>query len=245
MLVARALSKSYRSGMPILEGVSLELHAHETMAVIGPSGGGKTTLLYILCGLLPPDKGVVLLNDVPVNKCSTEIAIILQDFGLLPWKTILQNVALGLKIQGVDKRQRHQRARQVLMELGLAGRERDYPTQLSGGEQQRVAIARALAMSPKLFLMDEPFSSLDAITREKVQLTFLETWMTNRIPYVLVTHSINEAVLLARKILIMAGKPASIVASFDNPNFGDPAYRHQESYFQTALTVRREMERHW
>jgi ABC-type nitrate/sulfonate/bicarbonate transport system ATPase subunit len=154
-------------------------------------------------------------------------------------------VTLGLKIQGVSRAARRQRAWEVLAELGLAGRDRDYPAQLSGGEQQRVAIARALATRPKLFLMDEPFSSLDAITREKLQLSLLATWNTSRIPYVLVTHSVPEAVLLGRRILILAGKPASILACFDNPGFGDPVYRHQEAFFEVIRTIRHRMELYW
>jgi ABC-type nitrate/sulfonate/bicarbonate transport system ATPase subunit len=245
VLVANALSKAYGKGEPVIADVSLELASDETITIVGPSGAGKTTLLYMLCGLVPPDHGSVKLDGQPVQSGSSKIAIILQDYGLLPWKTVLENVTLGLKIQGVGRAIRRQRALEILAELGLAGRDHDYPAQLSGGEQQRVAIGRALATQPKLFLMDEPFSSLDAITREKLQLGLLATWKSNRIPYVLVTHSVPEAVLLGRRILILAGKPASIVSSFDNPGFGVPEYRHKEAFYELIRTVRHRMEHYW
>jgi NitT/TauT family transport system ATP-binding protein len=245
VLVADGLAKSYLSTEPVLKDVSLHLASDETVAIIGPSGCGKTTLLYLLCGLLQPDQGTVVLNGRAIHKTTPRIAIILQDFGLLPWKSVLANVALGLKLAGLSRAVRDQRAQQLLDELGLSGREQDYPGQLSGGEQQRVAIARALALKPELLLMDEPFSSLDAITREKLQHLLLNTWRERRVPYLLVTHSVEEAVLLAGRILLLAAKPASIMASFTNSGFGEPAYRHSEAYFHMIRTVRQAMEKYW
>jgi ABC-type nitrate/sulfonate/bicarbonate transport system ATPase subunit len=245
VLVADGLSKSYPNAAPVLKDVSLRLPADETLAIIGPSGCGKTTLLYLLCGLLLPDHGTVTLNGRSIRRTTPRIAIILQDFGLLPWKTVLANVTLGLKLAGLPKAVRGRRAGELLEELGLSGREHDYPSQLSGGEQQRVAIARALALQPELLLMDEPFSSLDAITREKLQHILLDAWRERRIPYMLVTHSVEEAVFLGRRILLLAARPASIVASFTNDGFGDPAYRHSEAYFHMIRTVRQAMEKYW
>jgi ABC-type nitrate/sulfonate/bicarbonate transport system ATPase subunit len=245
LLVADGLSKGYPNTEPVLQDVSLRLAGDETVAIIGPSGCGKTTLLYLLCGLLQPDAGTVALNGRSIRQTTPRIAIILQDFGLLPWKTVLANVALGLKLAGLPRAVRDRRAGQLLEELGLNGREQDYPGQLSGGEQQRVAIARALALEPELLLMDEPFSSLDAITREKLQHILLETWRGRRIPYVLVTHSVEEAVFLGARILLLAARPASIVASFVNHGFGEPAYRHTAAYFHMIRVVRQAMENYW
>jgi ABC-type nitrate/sulfonate/bicarbonate transport system ATPase subunit len=245
VLVARGLTKRYPNGACVLQDISLELKAGETAVIIGPSGCGKTTLLYMLCGMLSPDAGTVLLHGREVRRRNPETAIILQDFGLLPWRTVLDNVALGLKLRGARKALRAQRSRELLTHMGLAGREQDYPGQLSGGEQQRVAIARALAVEPQLLLMDEPFSSLDAITREKLQATLLETWKARNIPYILVTHSVEEAVLLGQTVVLLAGRPASIVATFRNDGFGTLEYRHHEEYFQMIRAVRREMEHYW
>lgn len=241
MLRAEGLSKSYPGGRQVLCDANLHLPAGETLAVVGPSGCGKSTLLYLLCGLAAPDAGRVLLDGREVTGPSPEISIILQDYGLLPWKTVLANVALGLKIAGVPRRERSDRAAKQLALLGLGGREADFPGQLSGGEQQRVAIARAFACEPKVMLMDEPFSSLDAITREKLQETLLAAWTAHRVPFLLVTHSVEEAVFLGRRILLLAGSPARVQASFDNPVFGTPGARASRQAFELAAAVRAAM----
>ena len=227
MLEIRDINKGYGDGRSILANVSFHLAPGETLSIVGPSGCGKTTLLYCICGLAAPDKGEVLLHGERVSRASQDIAIILQDYGLFPWKSVEDNVALGLKLRGVPRNRRREEAGRHLEALGLAGREKDYPSCLSGGEQQRVAIARAYAMAPKLLLMDEPFSSLDAITREHLQDTLCESWRTRRTPYVLVTHSVEEAVVLGSKILLLAGSPATVRAAFDNPCFGAPDIRGQ------------------
>ncbi|EGJ49898.1 ABC transporter ATP-binding protein [Desulfocurvibacter africanus] len=242
MLEARRLGKRFSGGREILRDVSLRLGQGESLAVLGPSGCGKTTLLYMLCGLSRPDVGEVLLDGKPVRKGTGDAAIILQDFGLLPWKSVLDNVALGLKIAGIGRAERNERARAGLVEVGLTGRERDWPACLSGGEQQRVAIARAFVMSPRALLLDEPFSSLDAITREKLQATLLAMWRRRGVPYVLVTHSVEEAVYLGGRILLLAGDPAGVADSFDNPGFGSEGYRNSEEYYGLVRQVRAAME---
>jgi ABC-type nitrate/sulfonate/bicarbonate transport system ATPase subunit len=241
VLRAVGLCKSYPGGRQVLSAASLDLPAGETLAVVGPSGCGKSTLLYLLCGLAAPDAGQVLLDGRTVSGPSPQISIILQDYGLLPWKTVLANVALGLKIAGVPRRERNTRAAQQLKALGLGGREADFPGQLSGGEQQRVAIARAFACEPKVMLMDEPFSSLDAITREKLQETLLAAWTERRVPFLLVTHSVEEAVFLGRRIVLLAGSPARVRASFDNPVFATPGARVSREAFELAAAVRAAM----
>lgn len=237
MLHAQNLTKTY-AGRTVLDAVSLSLAVDETLAVVGPSGCGKSTLLYMLCGLTRPDAGRVVLDGEPVDGPTRDIAIILQDYGLLPWKTVLDNVGLGLRVQGAGRAERGAAARAVLADMGLAGRENDYPAQLSGGEQQRVAIARALAVRPRLLLMDEPFSSLDFITREKLQATLLDAWRASGAPYVLVTHSVEEAVFLGRRILVMGGDPARMTACVDNPLFGTRGHRDAPAFHETARAVR-------
>ncbi len=243
MLEASALNLSY-GGRPVLQDVDFSLQEDETLAVVGPSGCGKTTLLYMLSGLVR-GQGSVRLDGQEVTEPRQDISIILQDFGLLPWRTVGDNVALGLKIRGMGRRKRLGRARAALTELGITGRSNDYPGNLSGGEQQRVAIARAFVTEPRLLLMDEPFSSLDALTREKLQMTLLSVWKRNRVPYVLVTHSLEEAAFLGRRILVLSGRPARPVACFDNPDFGREDLRGQDVYFALLRQLRRTVEESW
>ncbi len=244
MLSISQVNKQY-GGNPVLRNISLELESSETVVILGPSGCGKTTLLKLVSGMETPDSGNIGISGKPVRKPSTDIAFILQNFGLLPWKTNLQNVALGLKIKGVDRKSRNRIAREHLSSLGLKGREKDYPAVLSGGEQQRVAIARAYASDPKLLLMDEPFSSLDAITRESLQDTLLESWRTLSIPYLLVTHSVEEAVYLGQRILILADHPSEVKKDFDNPGFSSPDYRQSNDYYELVRLIRKEMGELW
>lgn len=238
VLEAHNLVKSYPHRGVVLSGVSLCLERHDTCAVVGPSGCGKSTLLYLLCGLTAPDAGTVTYLGHPVDRPRRDIAVVLQDYGLLPWKTVWDNVVLGLTIQGVSRTERRRRASAWLRSLGLEGRERCFPAQLSGGEQQRVALARALAAEPGVLLLDEPFSSLDAITRERLQHTVLDMWLRVRVPYVLVTHSVDEAVFLGRKICLMAGHPARFVSVLDNPHFGNPNGRRDPAFYGMVQHVR-------
>jgi len=221
------------------------LDAQETLVILGPSGCGKTTLLHLISGLEKTENGQIFIDGLPISKPIPEVALILQNYGLLPWKTNLQNVALGLKIQGIPRKERNARAREILTELGLAGRENDFPSVMSGGEQQRVAIARAYASKPRLLLMDEPFSSLDAITREILQDTLLTTWLETSVPYLLVTHSVEEAVFLGKRILILSGSPASIHTIFDNPGFGDIAYRRSSACYELIRSIRHKIGKSW
>ncbi|MBI9081166.1 MAG: ABC transporter ATP-binding protein [Pseudodesulfovibrio sp.] len=244
MLIAENLSKYY-GGEGVLDNVSFSLGREETLAVVGPSGCGKTTLLYLLSGLTRADSGVAFLDGELIGRPTSDISIILQDYGLLPWKTVVENVALGLKIQGVFKKERMERARAQLAELGITGRDSDYPANLSGGEQQRVAIARAFVSRPRLMLLDEPFSSLDALTRERLQRTLLDVWKLRKVPFVLVTHSLEEAVVLGKRIMVMSSRPASPVAVFDNPGFGDESIRDTKGCFELLKELRHTVEALW
>jgi len=207
-----------------LAGVSFELPKASSCAVIGPSGCGKTTLLYLLAGLLAPASGSVLVAGQPAA-AGQGTSLILQDYGLLPWKTVWDNARLGLQLRREPREKQEDKVREVLGFLGLAGLERHYPAQLSGGQRQRVAIARSLATRPDLLLMDEPLSSLDALTREELQDTIVDILGGGGLSFVLVTHSIEEAVYLGQKILVMSGPPGRIAAAIENGGAGRRSYR--------------------
>jgi NitT/TauT family transport system ATP-binding protein len=226
-----------------LSNVSFNLPNGTTCAIIGPSGCGKSTLLYVLAGLLQHDAGNVLINNEPVRPNRRETALILQDYGLLPWKTAIQNTALGLEIRGVAQHEKQAAVKGAMIELGIWDFRNHYPAQLSGGQRQRVAIARSLTLKPNLFLMDEPFSSLDALTREVLQDTLLDFWKRKKAAIVLVTHSIEEAVFLGQKILIFSRSPGRILDVVDNNEMGDHNYRNIPLFYQRCSQVRKMIER--
>ncbi|SFQ94898.1 NitT/TauT family transport system ATP-binding protein [Desulfoscipio geothermicus DSM 3669] len=242
MVNVENLSVSYRQQrkeVPALRGVSFAIPRGGTCALIGPSGCGKSTLLYVLSGLLGSFSGRVLVDDEPVQPLRRQTALILQDYGLLPWKKVFDNVGLGLDIRGINGRERTARVQRVLLEVGLWEMRDRYPSQLSGGQRQRVAIARALALEPDLLLMDEPFSSLDALTREKLQKQLLDIWQKKRMTVVLVTHSIEEAIFLGQIIIVLSEHPGRVVDIVENPRVGEPGYRKTPE-FHALTTVLRE-----
>jgi ABC-type nitrate/sulfonate/bicarbonate transport system ATPase subunit len=229
----------------VFQDISFELKKDDNLVILGKSGCGKTTLLNLISGMIQPLNGTIQLNHQVIQKPTSDIAFILQNFGLLPWKTIIQNVELGLKVKGISRKNRRKKAIKTLNTLEIFNRENDYPGMLSGGEQQRVAIARAYAMEPQLLLMDEPFSSLDALTREKLQDTLLSTWQKIKVPYILVTHSIEEAVFLGKKIAIFSGTPATFSKVFSNNFFGNSQYRNSDQFYQMVKQIRSYMEQNW
>ncbi len=239
MISVNNVSKVYEDGTVALKNVSFEVREGESCSIIGPSGCGKSTLLLIMAGLLKPTEGNVKINGKIVEKPMKDVSLILQDYGLFPWKTVYDNIALGLRIRGVDKGKEKRTVNELIDKLGLKGFERHYPKQLSGGMKQRVAIARALAINPKILLMDEPFSSLDALTRENLQNFLLKLWNERRMTIVLVTHSIEEAVFLGRKIVVLTPRPGRVKAIIDNPSAGDENYRFTEEFFEKCREVRR------
>lgn len=204
MLEVTDLCKTYEgSTRPVLRGFRLQVGTGEFVSLIGPSGCGKTTALRIVAGLLAPTSGTVLVDGEPSLAPSPEKAVVFQMFNLFPWRTAVANAAYGLELQGVDKRSRTQIALYYLELLGLGKQANSYPSQLSGGQCQRVGIARALAIRPKLLLMDEPFGSLDALTREHLQGMLQDICATSDLTVLFVTHSLDEAIFLSDRIVIM------------------------------------------
>lgn len=201
-----------RSGEALwaLKDFTLSLEPEKFICILGPSGCGKTTLLNVLAGLRRPERGQVLINGVQIDGPGADRATVFQSSALLPWRTVLQNIAYGLEIQKISGSEIKQRVKAMCNLVGLGGFEDSYPRELSGGMQQRVNLARALATNPKLLLMDEPFASLDAQTRELMQDEVLRIWRQTRQTVVFVTHQIEEAVFLADEVIVMTARPGRV-----------------------------------
>ena len=198
-----------------LGGVNLTVMDGEFVSVVGPSGCGKTTFLSVVDGLIAATSGRILVDGQEVTKPGPDRAVVFQDASLLPWRTVLRNVLYGLECLGVKTREARERAAHFIEMVGLAGFEQHYPYELSGGMQQRVNLARALVMDPKILLMDEPFASLDAQTREIMQTELLRIWEQGRKTVLFVTHQIDEAVFLADRVLVFARRPGRLQESVE------------------------------
>jgi NitT/TauT family transport system ATP-binding protein len=210
-LQVEGLTRSFGDGAVVaFQGLTLDIQENESLCIVGPSGCGKTTLLRCMAGLIEPSDGRVLLDGKIVIRPSPNVAMVFQHFGLFPWKTVYENVAYGLKLRGVPRGNWPQRLRPFLELVGLVGFESAYPYQLSGGMQQRAGLARALAVDPDVLLMDEPFGSLDAQTREVLQEELLRILERARKTMVFVTHSIDEAILLGDRIVVMSARPGRV-----------------------------------
>lgn len=206
------LSKTFvtRTGeISALEDVSFAVNDHEFVCVVGPSGCGKTTLLRLIAGLLQPTSGRIVLNSTSSGK-DPRCTLVFQEHGLFPWMNVIDNVAFGLEIQGISKKERRARARSFIDQIGLARFARNYPHELSVGMRQRVGIARAFLTDPDVLLMDEPFGSLDAQTKLVLQEELLRVWREHQKLVLYVTHDIEEAVLLGDRVLVMTGCPGRI-----------------------------------
>lgn len=195
----------------VLDNISLTIRPGELLAVVGPSGCGKTSLLRVLGGLQQPTGGSVWLDGESLTHPRRDIGFVFQRANLMPWRTVLRNVTLPLEVEGLGRQEAEARALDLLELVGLSGFEQAYPSDLSGGMQQRVTIARALIHDPLALLLDEPFGSLDALTRERMNLDLLRIWHRRRTTVVLVTHNIAEAVFLADRVLVMNSRPGRIV----------------------------------
>jgi ABC-type nitrate/sulfonate/bicarbonate transport system ATPase subunit len=196
----------------VLGDIAFAAHAGEFLAVVGPSGCGKTTLLRILDGLLDADAGSILMDGRPVRAPGPDRGFVFQSDSLLPWRTVGENIGFGLELQGRDRAQSRRTVESLVKLVGLSGFERHYPHQISGGMRQRVNLARALAINPEVLLMDEPFASLDAQTRELMQAELLRVWSSERKTVVFITHQIDEAVYLADRVLVFSARPSVVKA---------------------------------
>lgn len=250
MIQLNALIFGYPQSGDLYNNFNWHVQPGETWAVLGTSGCGKTTLLYLLAGLQHPTGGQILIDSQPVIRPRPRTGLILQDYGLLPWATVRQNAELGLKVRnfygadGIHTPKDYFPERDVtswLNRLGIAPISDKYPTQISGGQRQRTAIARTLALQPDLLLMDEPFSSLDAIIREDLQALTLELCSEQGITLVIVTHNIEEAAAMGRKILLLGTPPNSQARIFENPNAGRSDHRDSEEYQSLCQTLRSEL----
>jgi NitT/TauT family transport system ATP-binding protein len=223
-----------KSKISVLENVSFSVGNDEFACLVGPSGCGKSTLLRIIAGLEKADSGRVLFRGQPVTEPTPKIAMVFQLFGLLPWKTALENVELPLEVIGLGKEERRKVAKEYLRMVGLEGFENTYPHDLSGGMKQRVGIARALALKPEVLLMDEPFSSLDELTAKTLRKLVLDIWRDPALPtntFIMVSHNVEEAVFMADRVIIMSPRPGKVVGEvkIDIPrprekHLRDPAY---------------------
>ncbi|MBN1684567.1 MAG: nitrate/sulfonate/bicarbonate ABC transporter ATP-binding protein [Gammaproteobacteria bacterium] len=213
--IKKIFKKDAEQELLVLDNVSFSLKEGEILAIVGRSGSGKSTLLRIIAGLSKPSAGQALYQNEPITKPVPGISLVFQDFALMPWLTVLQNVELGLEALGVPRKERRQRALKAIDTIGLDGFESAFPKELSGGMQQRVGIARALVVEPEVLLMDEPFSSLDVLTADHLRSDLLDLWSDEKKKnngILLVSHSIEEAILLADRIVVFGSNPGHVQA---------------------------------
>ena len=214
--VVDRLSHTYasqaRDPLPVIGNVHFSVRPYEFVAVVGPSGCGKSTLLNIMSGLLKPLSGTVHLDGQALHGITPKIGYVSQSDSLLPWRTTLANVELGMELKGVPKRERREKAMTLIRQADLSGFEHAYPYQLSGGMRKRVDVIRILAMDPEIIFMDEPFASLDVFTREMLQTTILSLWQTTQRTVLFVTHDLTEAITLADRVIVLTQRPTRVKA---------------------------------
>lgn len=238
--------------MVALNGVSLDIHENEFICVVGPSGCGKSTLLNIIAGLLEPTDGKVYCDGKEVTGTGTERGVVFQQYALFPWLTVLKNVMFALEMRGIKGRQAEEEAMKYLEMVDLAKFAGHYPKELSGGMKQRVAIARAYAAEPEVLLMDEPLGALDAQTRTQLQTELLETWERDKKTCFFITHDVEEAIILAQRVIIMSARPGRIKDIIDidipyprtqetklTPEFNELKNRIWSQVYQEYLEVRK------
>jgi len=248
MIELAGLSVRYKnrdSEVLAVDNLNLKLDKGDICAVIGPSGCGKSTLLYVLSGIISEYDGKALIGGKSVNPRLHRIGLIPQNYGLLEWADVYSNSVLGLDIKHARQKSDEAYIEYILDRLGLARLKSEYPGRLSGGQRQRVSIARSFILKPDVLLMDEPFSALDAITREEIQDLFLDIWKENRVSTIFVTHSIEEAIYIGRKVAIMSPSPGRILKIFDNPLFGIENLRLSDEYYRFSMEIRRMVKEAW
>jgi NitT/TauT family transport system ATP-binding protein len=221
IVTCRGISKRFANGTVALNDVALDVFEHQFLSLLGPSGCGKSTLLRLIAGLTDPTGGTITWQGHP------SLSFVFQEPTLMPWATALSNVMLPLRLAGVHRDERRERAAAALAQVGLAGFEKSYPRELSGGMKMRVSIARALVTRPKVLLMDEPFAALDEITRFKINNDLLELWQRESFTVIFVTHSVFESAFLSQRIAVMAARPGRVIEEIllEAPYPRTPAYR--------------------
>jgi NitT/TauT family transport system ATP-binding protein len=226
---------SDKTAILVIDDVSFNVGKDEFLCIVGPSGCGKSTLLRMMAGLEKPDSGRILFKGQTITAPSPKVAMVFQLFGLLPWKTALENVEVPLEVLGIDKQKRVHVAEEYLRMVGLEGFENTYPHDLSGGMKQRVGIARALALNPDVLLMDEPFSSLDELTAKTLRELVLNIWRNPILPtnsFVMVSHNVEEAVFMADRVVVMSPRPGKVIGEIEidipRPRF---EYLRHKQYF--------------
>ena len=229
--------------MHAVADTSLCVERGTVLALIGTSGCGKSTLLRVAAGLIRPTAGAVTSEGAPIDPRGLCIGFLPQNYGLLTWKTVRENILLGAEIKGVWNAERMATYDALIADLGLSELLTRYPRELSGGQQQRVGLARVFLLAPDLLLMDEPFSALDTITRESMQEVFLSLWKKHAVTTVLVTHYVEEALTLARCIAVMTGAPGHISEIIDNPFAGDLTRRSSPEFFAMGQELRAKIAR--
>ncbi len=243
----RHVSKIYDGGVEALNDVSIDFAEGQLTSLLGPSGCGKTTLLKIIAGLIPATAGEVKVDGRKVTGPGPERAFVFQDFALMPWATVMRNVAFGLELRGVARGPREDTARRYIDQVGLKGFEERYPHELSGGMRQRVGLARALAVDAKVLLMDEPFSAVDEQTRRKFQEDLLGLIADANKTFIFVTHSIEEAVYVADRIVLLSRRPSTVseIVEPDIPRGGDPEQiRRNSAYIDTVESIWQGLKRY-
>ncbi|MNW43238.1 Taurine import ATP-binding protein TauB [compost metagenome] len=247
----RNLTVEYQGGQAALKSVDLFLPEHSIYTILGPSGCGKSTLLRSIAGLIKTYHGEISYNGKALHgQDQVLIGLVPQNYGLLPWKTVQSNIRMAMRISNsgtLTKQQQEQRITNWLESMGIADLAHRYPLSLSGGQQQRVAIARAFAISPQIMLLDEPFSALDAITREEIQRIFLGSWNSLPTTTLFVTHDVEEAILLGEKIIMITSNKEDPLIVMDNPLFSikPEEKRDSEQFFQLSKEIRKVMQEKW
>ena len=256
MIELHDVTFAYAAGRPVFEHFNWTVQNGQTWAVIGASGGGKTTLLMMLAGLRQPTSGEVIIDGQVITRPRPRTGLVLQEYGLLPWATVAENAALGLRLRnyyGPDGRHApadsvvgpiHERVTFWLKRLGIDTLRDRYPTQISGGQRQRAAIARTLVLEPDVLLMDEPFAALDAPTREDLLNLTVELQREQNLTLVLVTHNIEDAVFLGQNIMVLGHPPHTAPDVIANPQAGETEYRSEARFFEQCATVRQRMSAH-
>jgi NitT/TauT family transport system ATP-binding protein len=242
-LVVRDLNLVFpdrEQGLHVLSDISFNVQSEEFVCILGPSGSGKSTLLRVLAGLLPPTQGEVYYNGHGLQGSSQEIGFVFQKANLMPWRTVIENITLPLDLQHVPRSLAREQAQQLVNLVGLEGFEDSLPRDLSGGMEQRVAIARALIHDPRILLLDEPFGSLDALTRERMGSELLRIWQVRRKTVLMVTHAIPEAAFLADRVLVLSPRPGQINLDLqiDLPRPREESMRYTSEFGEIAKQLK-------